>query len=44
MNKIISVYVNEVTLKPGSHTVEMRFDVPGLGTLKLDFTDLIKNE
>ena len=44
MNKIIRVYVNEITLEPGSHTVEMRFDVPGLGTLKLDFTDLIENE
>ena len=36
-----SIYLQ---VEPGSHTVEMRFDVPGSGTLKLDFTDLIENE
>ena len=38
MNKTITIWVDGVILAPGPHKVEMGFDVPGLGTLKFDFT------
>ena len=41
MNKTIVVRVNGVSLDEGAHTIEMGFEVPGLGTLKFDFTDVI---
>ena len=39
INKTISVWTDGISLEPGVHTVEMGFDVPGLGTMKFDFTD-----
>ena len=39
INKTITVWTDGVALNPGVHTVEMGFDVPGLGTMKFDFTD-----
>jgi hypothetical protein len=33
-----------VNLKSGAHKVEMGFDVPGLGTLRFDFTDVVGDE
>ena len=39
MNKVIVVRVDEVTLEPGPRKIGMGFDVPGLGTLRFDFTD-----
>ncbi|MDA0771053.1 MAG: hypothetical protein BZY79_02450 [SAR202 cluster bacterium Casp-Chloro-G4] len=42
MNKAITVWVDGVTLEPGARKIGMGFDVPGLGTLKFDFTDVIE--
>ena len=39
MNKTIVIWTDGVTLDQGVHTVEMAFDVPGLGTMRFDFTD-----
>lgn len=39
INKTITVWTDGISLEPGAHTVEMGFDVPGLGTMKFDFTD-----
>lgn len=42
LNKTIGVRVSGATLTPGVHTIEMGFDVPGLGTLRFDFTDAVE--
>ena len=39
INKTIVIWTDGVTLDPGVHTVEMAFDVPGVGTMRFDFTD-----
>ncbi len=39
VNKTIVIWTDGVPLDPGVHTVEMAFDVPGLGTMRFDFTD-----
>ena len=39
MNKTITIWTDGEALDPGVHTVEMAFDVPGLGTMRFDFTD-----
>ncbi len=39
MNKAITVWSDGVALAQGPHTVEMGFDVPGLGSVRFDFTD-----
>ncbi len=39
INRTITVWTDGISLEPGVHTVEMGFDVPGLGTMKFDFTD-----
>lgn len=41
MNKNITIWTDGVRLDPGAHKVEMSFDVPGLGTLRFDFTDAV---
>ena len=41
MNKTITIQADGVTLEPGPHKIGMGFDVPGLGTLKFDFTDIV---
>ena len=41
MNKTITVGVEGVSLKAGPRRVGMGFDVPGLGTLRFDFTDVV---
>ena len=41
MNKAIVIRVAEETLDPGPHKLGMGFDVPGLGTLRFDFTDVV---
>ena len=43
MNKTITVRVDGVTLEPGPRKIGMGFDVPGLGTLRFDFTDLVSD-
>ena len=40
-NKTITVRAEDVILEPGVHRVGMGFDVPGLGTLKFDFRDVV---
>ena len=39
MNKIITVQIPEFDLNLGPHKIGMGFDVPGIGTLRFDFTD-----
>lgn len=41
MNKTIVIRIAGQTLETGSHQIEMAFDVPGLGTLRFNFTDVI---
>ena len=41
MNKAIAVRVTGTRLEPGAHKIGMGFDVPGLGTLRFDFTDIV---
>lgn len=41
LNKTITVQVR-TWLTPGPHKVSMGFDVPGLGTLSFDFTDVVQ--
>ena len=41
MNKAIVVRVTGTRLEPGAHKIGMGFDVPGLGTLRFDFTDIV---
>ena len=43
MNKTITVCVDAVSLEQGPRRIDMGFDVPGMGTLKFDFTDLPSN-
>ena len=44
MNKAITVRAAGVTLEPGGHKLEMGFDIPGLGTLRFDFSDVVADE
>ena len=39
LNKIITVQIPEFDLNLGPHKIGMGFDVPGIGTLRFDFTD-----
>ena len=44
VNKTITIWTDGVVLDPGVHTIEMGFDVPGLGTMRFDFTDEVADE
>ena len=44
MNRTITISVTGVKLEPGPRKIGMGFDVPGLGTLRFDFTDLVADE
>ena len=44
MNRAITVHVNDFRIEPGPRKIEMAFDVPGLGTLRFNFTDILKDE
>ena len=41
MNKTIVIHAAASSLTPGPHKLGMAFDVPGLGTLRFDFTDVV---
>ena len=41
MNQTITISVTGVKLEPGPRKIGMGFDVPGLGTLRFDFTDVV---
>jgi hypothetical protein len=41
MNRAIAVQVSGAPLSTGPHKITMGFDVPGLGTLAFDFTDVV---
>ena len=41
MNRTITISVAGVRLEPGPRKIGMGFDVPGLGTLRFDFTDVV---
>ena len=40
-HKTITIWVDRVALDPGPHKIEMGFDVPGLDTMRFDFTDVV---
>ncbi len=42
MYKTIIVRVEGAALSSGAHTIGMGFEVPGLGTLRFDFTDVVE--
>jgi hypothetical protein len=44
MNRTITIKANGTTLDPGPRKIGMGFDVPGLGTLRFDFTDVVGDE
>ena len=41
MNKTITIRAEGVVLEAGARKIGMGFDVPGLGTLKFDFTEVV---
>ena len=41
MNRTITIRAEGVVLEPGARKIGMGFDVPGLGTLRFDFTDVV---
>lgn len=41
LNKTIAVQARGQRLAPGPHKLSVGFDVPGLGTLSFDFTDVV---
>ncbi len=41
MNKSITIQADGVKLDPGPHKIGMGFEVPGLGALKFDVTDIV---
>ena len=43
LNKTITVRVDGQTLDPGPRKIGMGFEVPGLGTLRFDFTDMVSS-
>ena len=40
LNKTTTISVADVTLTDQAHTIKMSFEVPGLGVLHFDFTDV----
>ncbi len=44
LNKTTTITINGVTLTNKSHRVQMWFELPGLGVLEFDFTDVPPNE
>ena len=44
MNKTITVWFDGPKLGPGPHKIGMGFDVPGLGTMRFDFNDVVADE
>ena len=44
MHKTITIWVDRVSLSPGPHKLQMGFDIPGLGTMRFDFTDVVADE
>ena len=41
LNRTITIRAANVALAPGPRKIGMGFDVPGLGTLRFDFTDAV---
>ena len=44
LNKTIIVRVSGTRLEPGPRKIGMGFDVPGLGSLDFDFTDIVEDD
>ena len=44
MNRTITIKANGTTLESGPRKIGMGFDVPGLGTLRFEFTDIVGDE
>ena len=43
VNTSVTIWADGVTLEPGPHTVEMGFDIPGIGPIRFDFTDTVED-
>ena len=41
LNRTINIRAESVALPPGARKIGMGFDVPGLGTLRFDFVDVV---
>ena len=44
LNKTTTITITGVTLSNETHRINMGFEVPGLGMLQFDFTDVPKND
>ena len=44
LNKTLVVRVSGTHLEPGARRIGMGFDVPGLGSLNFDFTDIVEDD
>ena len=44
LNKTMVVRVHGTRLEPGARKIGMGFDVPGLGSLNFDFTDVVEDD
>ena len=44
LNKTLVVRVSGTHLEPGPRNIGMGFDVPGLGSLNFDFTDVVEDD
>ena len=44
MNRTITIRAEGARLEAGARKIGMGFDVPGLGTLRFDFTDVVEDE
>ena len=44
MNKTTTIVVRRAPLEKAPHKIEMSFEVPGLGTMRFDFTDIPTDE
>ena len=44
LNKTMVVRVHGTRLDPGPRKIGMGFDVPGLGSLEFDFTDVVEDD
>ena len=44
LNKTLVVRVRGTHLEPGARRIGMGFDVPGLGSLNFDFTDVVEDD
>ena len=44
LNKTTTITKTGVTPRNGTHKINMKFEIPGLGLLQFDFTDMVTND